>query len=976
MRALYSILILFIFSFSVSKAQIFVAGDATGANDGTSWTDAYLSLQDAITEANTISTGVEIWIKMGTYSRMSSRLIPFTIDGFGNIEIYGGFDGTESILSDRDVNQNQTIISGELGSTNNTDNYNQAFLINSADNLIDGVFITDFNNNQSATQNRGIIHVSSSSSLTISNCTFYGNTAMNNNGNVFNSGGNLIMNSNSFNENSATGVGQINSSSHSEIINCIFTNNTNSITAFIIDGTFLIVNNTIYNNQVAVLNGGIYNSGGTGSIYNNILWNNAGDEILGNTTNINISNNIIQGSGYPPNNFDFPPGFKDVINGDFNLTGCSPARNIGSNSFIPVGITEDINGNLRIFDSVVDAGAFEHPGFPIQITTIGTIDVDCFGEATGQISIVAAGGNGALEYSIDGSNYNVNPIFTNLLSRNYPILIRDEDGCFQFGNIDVNQPVALQANATPTDASCFGESDGEILISGSGGVGPYIYSTNGVNFTSTSAILNGLTAGAYTILLRDANGCEDEIIVTVSVPTELTITSTTRNISCNGLSDGEITVMPSGGTAPYQYSIDNSNFQSAAVFSGLMPGTTTVTVSDDNGCNIDQDIIVTEPVALLGTASTVLSCNGAANGSITISITGGTSPFEYSLDGVTFQDSELFENLTPATYSISIIDASGCTTTVVTIVDENPEITLSSTPSTLLCNGDVDGEFTISASGGAAPYTYSIDGANFQSSDSFTGLIAGSYTITVRDVNSCLYTELLTISEPDELSASAKSKDVLCNGEANGTITVTGSGGTSPYEYSMDGNTFQTSDSFSGLVAGNYTISTKDANSCTATEIATIAEPNALSLSASFDGQVSLTATGGTAPYTYSSDGAVFQIETIFILPNGEYTFTVKDSNDCIATTQQPLFVTAVNQDFARKEVRVYPNPVADQVHIRGLIKNSVIRLIDNTGRVVLSEKANNTTDILSIKNLKKGIYLLKISSEKNNIYTERLIIE
>src|SRR4029077_12735673 len=233
----------------------------------------------------------------------------------------------------------------------------------------------------------------------------------------------------------------------------------------------------------------------------------------------------------------------------------------------------------------------------------------------------------------------------------------------------------------------------------------------------------------------------------------------------------------------------------------------------------------TQPVTITQTASTVsasissqtnVACFGASTGSVTVSASGGTSPYTFSKDGVNFGASGTFGSLAAGSYTITVKDANGCTTTQGVRITQ-PSAALSSSISSqtnVACFGGSTGSVTVAGSGGTGPYTFSKDGVNFGASGTFGSLAAGSYTITVKDANGCTTTQGVTITQPSAaLSSSISSQtNVACFGGSTGSVTVAGSGGTGPYTFSKDGVNFGANGTFGSLAAGSYTITVKDAN--------------------------------------------------------------------------------------------------------------------------------------------------------------------
>src|SRR5207244_2136601 len=248
---------------------------------------------------------------------------------------------------------------------------------------------------------------------------------------------------------------------------------------------------------------------------------------------------------------------------------------------------------------------------------------------------------------------------------------------------------------------------------------------------------------------------------------------------------------------------------------------------------------------------------------------GGTSPYTYAIDGVTFGNSGTFSNLAAGSYTITVKDANGCATTQPVTITQ-PASALSSSISSqtkVAWLGNSTGSVTVAGSGGTSPYTYTIDGTTFGASGTFSSLAAGSYTITVKDANGCATTQPVTITQPAAaLSSSISSQtNVACFGGSTGSVIVAGAGGTSPYTFSKDGVNFGASGTFSNLAAGSYTITVKDANGCSTTQPVTITEPaSALSSSISSQtnvacfgnstGSVTVAGSGRTSPYSYYID--------------------------------------------------------------------------------------------------------------------------
>jgi len=298
-------------------------------------------------------------------------------------------------------------------------------------------------------------------------------------------------------------------------------------------------------------------------------------------------------------------------------------------------------------------------------------------------------------------------------------------------------------------------------------------------------------------------------------------------------------------------------------------------------------------------------CNGASNGSITVTPTTGTAPFSYSLDGappVTGPSPYTFTNVAAGNHNVVVTDAFGCITPVLsTSIAAGPPIATTATKTDALCNGSATGTITVAQpSVGTAPFEYSLDGITWQASNTFNGLIAGTYTVYFREGGGCQGTVPVTVAEPAVLATSISASAAICNAQSNGTLIVAANGGVSPYQYSLDGTTWQAANVFN-VPAGNYTVSIRDANGCISTQNATVTEPAVLAANSATtnascnggnDGTIVVTATGGNNTYTYSIDGTNFQSSNQFNVAPGNYTVTVKDNLGCTTTFSTTVGLT------------------------------------------------------------------------------------
>ncbi|MEO9533829.1 MAG: T9SS type A sorting domain-containing protein [Crocinitomicaceae bacterium] len=475
-------------------------------------------------------------------------------------------------------------------------------------------------------------------------------------------------------------------------------------------------------------------------------------------------------------------------------------------------------------------------------------------------------------------------------------------------------PINITVNASPTivAGSDLSECDGgTAILTGSGGVS-YTWDngvTDGVSFS-----VPAVGSYIYTVTGTDANGCENTDNLTLTVNPNPTFGVALTNVTCNGLSDGVFHVNGLTASTNYDLTYTNgttvgpntelSNGSGVIAVTGFSASTfTNVIITDQNGCSntLAGPYTITEPALLaFSPSNTDPLCNGTCDGQIDLTPTGGIAPYQYSNNnGSTFQGSSSFTSLCAGNYDMLIQDANGCiATSTETLVDPS---SVSFTPTTTnnTCFGSCDGDISIIASGGTAPYTYSNNnGSTYQAGNIFTGLCAANYDLVVLDANGCISsTSTETVTEPTAISYSPSLTDPTCNSLCDGQIDLIAFGGTAPYQYSINnGTSYQASGTFTGLCAGNYDVLILDANGCLSSPtVESLIEPAAITYTPTLtdplcngncDGQIDLLATGGTLPYQYSiNNGSTYQAGTVFSgLCDGNYDVLIQDANGCLSS--------------------------------------------------------------------------------------------
>jgi hypothetical protein len=368
--------------------------------------------------------------------------------------------------------------------------------------------------------------------------------------------------------------------------------------------------------------------------------------------------------------------------------------------------------------------------------------------------------------------------------------------------------------------------------------------------------------------------------------------------------------------------------------SGLVNGSNTVNFDnitangltpDNNDCNNNFSLTVTRGAGpgLTSSASvtTPPTCTPGNDGIVTLTVSGGTAPYTYSLNGGTGQASNIFNNVPQGTATYIITDDIGCSGSGSIAVNTATLITVSPTVSAaILCNGNTNGEVTVSASGGTGSYTYSSNGSTYVGSNVFNGLGASSYTFYAKDGNGCTGSNTITVTQPTTLSLNATPTSVTCFGANDGKIVAAASNGTPGYTYSIDGTNYVASATFAGLNPGSYTVYAKDNNGCVKSFSTTVVQPTQVSVtgvgtvSNGTNGTITLTGSGGTTPYTYSINGSTYQSGSLFTgLAGGTYTLYIKDSKGCINTVVVKLQQVGIEElsQGTLTMVNLFPNPTS-----------------------------------------------------------------
>ena len=520
-------------------------------------------------------------------------------------------------------------------------------------------------------------------------------------------------------------------------------------------------------------------------------------------------------------------------------------------------------------------------------------NVNCFGDNTGFVSVTASGGVPPYAYQLGSGTFQANGTFGSLVAGKYSITIRDANNCDFIMSVKIKQPeMAITGTITSAAISCFGESNGSLDLSVTGGTLPYTFLWS--NGAETEDVTD-LPAGNYSVTITDSNGCTAVAMAAVTQPASALSGSiiVIADVSEYGGNNGSVTVSGSGGTSPYQYRLDDGEFQSSGTFESLSAGTYDLTIRDAGMCLYELTVTITQPTiplsALVRDRQNV-SCNGGSDGTITVEGWGGSQPYLYSQGGGAFQSSGTFGSLQAGTYTITVKDAALDEFDVIIDIFQPDPLSVSVSGEDITCYGGFTGRVTATPSGGTQPYTYWWNSAPAQITAVATNLPAGTFTVTVTDANGCSATNNVTISQPvTDMEISIDQVNVTCNGGTNGSATAAVAGGLEPYSFSWNTVPEQTKENVAELPAGTYTITVTDSYGCIKTQTITIAEPQPITVDLmvtptscpdSEDGAISLEISGGTSPFIILwSDGITGSNRTG--LTPGSYTAIITDQNNC-----------------------------------------------------------------------------------------------
>lgn len=604
-------------------------------------------------------------------------------------------------------------------------------------------------------------------------------------------------------------------------------------------------------------------------------------------------------------------------------------------------------------------------------------DITCYGAHDGRARVLVSGGTPGYTYRWNDPLHQNDFLAVDLYPTTYQVVVTDLNGCKDSAQVTLTQPTQLVANATITsnfngvNVSCFGASDGTATGVGTGGTAPYHYNWN-INGGSNTTNITGLSAGVQIILtVSDTNECNARDTIILSQPTKVVATATVtsnyngRQITCFQANDGIAQANGNGGTPPYSYQWDaNAGGVIASVAGALKAGTYSVTVTDANNCPADTNVSLVDPPKLVPSAIVTsnyngvpIRCNGESNGALFASASGGTLGYQYQWDANAGSlTTPAATGLQAGTYTVTVTDINNCTATHVATLTQPAAVSAAASALAVTCYGFADGVTNASANGGVPGYTYQWSTSPIQSMSSATQLQAGTYTVTVADLNNCTTTTNVTVTQPDSVSLQLAESDPTCYHGPDGKTFGTASGGMGNFTYVWSTTPTQTGDTAWALLQGDYTLTVTDANGCTLAKTISVAEPQEVSVSVTpaidslkFGKSVVLTSdfqnTTSLYPvYSWEPAEGLSCIDcpspTATPLVTTTYTLTFTDDHGCQASAKTTLNVDTDHPLYVPNAFSPNGDDKNDLFYVYGSgIKAIDLKIFDRWGEEVFATK-------------------------------------
>lgn len=556
----------------------------------------------------------------------------------------------------------------------------------------------------------------------------------------------------------------------------------------------------------------------------------------------------------------------------------SVAVNLAPNSYTI--LAKDANGCTGSTQLII----LNNTGINVLMSTIS------LGCTSTQVTASVFGATPPLSYTWTPAATNSSVITTNTTGL-ISVSVSDGIGCVHSGSVNIASFPGISATVTANSVNCSG---GQInaAVSVFGGVAPFTYSWT--PSVGTGSLINNIPAGNYTVTVTDANSCTATSSITIAPPAPITNTLTLTNVSCNSFSTGAAASNVSGGTPAYSYTWFPLNVNSSSV-GNLAAGNYTLLIKDTKNCTLTQTFSITQPAPITSTVTHTDEFCINADGSATVSVSGGNGAYTYTWNTVPVQSNSVATNLAAGNYSVSIADSKNCKgQAFVTIGNTSNMIASIASQTNVTCNGSCKGIATATISGGSAPFNYNWLSIPNATNQTVSGLCPGTYTVKVTDALGCFTTTPLTITEPTALSYSVSGVNIICSGNTT-TLSSMVTGGTPGYTYNWQpGNLTGATVVVSPTISTGYSLTVTDSKACVGAVkvFSVIVNPplslntgaNSLTVCPNVSTSITVNANGGNGNYTYLWMPGNINTSNITVNVQSTTVFTVTISDGCGST--------------------------------------------------------------------------------------------
>lgn len=515
------------------------------------------------------------------------------------------------------------------------------------------------------------------------------------------------------------------------------------------------------------------------------------------------------------------------------------------------------------------------------------IAISCAGQNDGALTSTVSGGHANYQFTWQPGNYQ-SPNVNGIGPGTYTVVVIDTNGCVDSATVQVNPPVPVTSIHSSTNANC-GNNDGTAEVHPSGGTPNYTFNWTPQGGTDSVAI--NLPSGTYYVLITDALGCSTTDTVAVGNTNNLSGSATQVNPVCNGDTTGSaiVTSVGGNGTLTYSWSPNTSNDSTAF---NLGVGLYICTITDTGNCMFQVPVNITEPQPVSANliSKTDVYCGGDSSGSAILSPIGGNGGYSFSWSPYGGNAASA-TGLDSGVYIITITDSLGCSGTASVTINQIQINITTNTQSlqTILCNGDITGSATVTASGGIPQYSYIWSTNPVQNGDTIFGVGSGTYYVTITDSVGCIKSDSVVIGEPNAISISFNAPSYDCSTGLSGALTASVNGGTPNYHYQWNTSVNDTLASVNPTSPGTFNVSVTDDNGCNTSASYTITTNNQLSVNAGVsqidcngnaNGSIQLTVVSGSGNYTYVwTPSSLGTGSTVSNLSANSYSVTVNDTS-------------------------------------------------------------------------------------------------